>query len=42
MWYNLSLDGINPCPGYLHKLGVYTESVTVPLQLNNHLLCSNQ
>jgi len=31
MWYNLSLDGINPCPGYLHKLGVYTESVTVPI-----------
>jgi hypothetical protein len=30
MWYNLSLDGINFRPGYLHKLGVYTESVTVP------------
>jgi hypothetical protein len=30
MWYNLSLEGINPSPGYLHKLGVYTQSVTVP------------
>ena len=33
MWYNLSLDGINFHPGYLHKIGVYTESVTVPKNL---------
>ena len=30
MWHNLSLDGINFRPGYLHKLGVYKESVKVP------------
>ena len=30
MWYNLSLDGVNFRSGYLHKLGVYTEFVTVP------------
>ena len=37
MWYNLSLDRINPCPGYLHKLGVYTESVTVPLDFRKFI-----
>jgi hypothetical protein len=30
MWYNLGLEGTNPYPDYLHKLGVYIESVTVP------------
>jgi hypothetical protein len=38
MWYNLRLEGANPSPGYLYKLGVYTESVTVPsgIQILNH------
>ena len=33
MWYNLSLDGVNFRSGYLHKLGVYTEFVTVPMPI---------
>jgi len=31
MLYNLSLREINFPLGYLYKLGVYTESVTVPI-----------
>jgi hypothetical protein len=34
MWYNLSLDGNLPCPGYLYKLEVYAQSVTVPFNSN--------
>jgi hypothetical protein len=33
MWYNLSLIGFNFLLSYLYKLEVYTESVTVPLNL---------